>query len=129
MFSFTKQERLCSKYRIDSLFSQGKAFISYPFSVRYLCEKGDGKLSVLIVCSKRYHKKAVNRNYIKRRIREAWRLNNHALKDILMKNKSNMEVSLSFVSKDKYNYHEIAKQIKKILFNLEHSFAKKNKVH
>lgn len=125
MFSFPKQERLCSKYRIDSLFSQGKAFISYPFSVRFLTEKGEGKLSVLIVCSKRYHKKAVNRNYIKRRIREAWRLNNHSLKTALIENKSNMDISLSFVSKEKYNYHEIEKQIKKILLSLQHTFPQK----
>ncbi|MDO5760983.1 MAG: ribonuclease P protein component [Bacteroidota bacterium] len=122
MFAFPKKERLCTKDRIERLFSQGKAFISYPFSVRYsICKEKRGELGVLIVCSKRYQKRAVDRNYIKRRIREAWRLNNSSLKTRLMENKVNMDVSLSFVSKELYNYHDIEQQIQKILQNLENS--------
>ncbi len=120
MFCFPKQERLCAKVRINSLFYQGKAFLSYPFSVRYLvCKQENIPLSVLIVCPKRYQKKAVDRNYIKRCMREAWRLNNSNLKSLLKKNEFHLDVSLSYISKERRNYNEIEEQIKKILVCLE----------
>lgn len=90
MFCFPKKERLCEHKRIESLFSKGKAFLCYPFSVRYKKYEGKGDISVLIVCSKRYQKKAVNRNYTKRRMREALRLNNQVLKSHLQDNNTDL---------------------------------------
>ncbi|MBR1769319.1 MAG: ribonuclease P protein component [Bacteroidales bacterium] len=119
MFSFPKKERLCNKKKIDSLFSKGKAFLCYPFSVKYLLSQGDGKIQILIVCSKRYQKKAVSRNYIKRRMREAYRLNNSQLKNRLTEAGQDLFVSLSYISKDLSDYHFIEKNISDVLKTLE----------
>ncbi|WP_239016374.1 ribonuclease P protein component [Sphingobacterium corticibacter] len=75
MNTFKKEERLCSVRLIQSLFHSGSSFVVYPFRVVYRFEKRDvGAAQVLISVSKRRFKLAVTRNSIKRRLREAYRL-------------------------------------------------------
>lgn len=75
MNTFKKEERLCSVRLIQSLFHSGSSFVVYPFRVVYRFEKRDvGTAQVLISVSKRRFKLAVTRNSIKRRLREAYRL-------------------------------------------------------
>ena len=77
--TFRKIERLCSKKVIDALFTGGnKSFSAFPLRVVYM-ERSEPGAQVLISVSKRRFKHAVDRNRIKRQIREAYRLN----KDIL----------------------------------------------
>ena len=90
LFRFPKSEKLCSETTIKELFTKGKAVSQYPFRVLLHTEeapanpyqaalyKGQG-LQVLISVPKRNHKLAVTRNLLKRRIREAWRLNRQNL--------------------------------------------------
>ncbi|MBN2616230.1 MAG: ribonuclease P protein component [Bacteroidales bacterium] len=79
--TFTKAERLYEKKLIQQLFKEGSSFFKHPFKVIYLpVKKGDGPRSrVLVSVSKRNFKKAVDRNRIKRLIREAYRHNKHLL--------------------------------------------------
>ena len=76
--TFTKQERLTGKTAIDCLFSSGKSFFYYPFRITYLIKEEGTKQEypcrVLMNVPKRLHKTAVARNFIKRRIKEAYRL-------------------------------------------------------
>jgi ribonuclease P protein component len=78
-FTFPKSERLTQKKIIDSLFQKDSSIVSqrfvYPFRVLY--RAGDIKSDspqILISVPKRKFKKAVDRNLIKRRAREAYRL-------------------------------------------------------
>ena len=75
--TFSKSERLCSKKSIKELFNRGFSFYTYPFKVIYLPnpDKSIDKSQILISVPKHVFKKAVDRNKIKRRIREAYRLN------------------------------------------------------
>jgi ribonuclease P protein component len=81
---FQKSERLSSHRHIQSLFSQGKSFNIPPFVVKYLNlnDQELGNHQVLISVSKRNFKRAVDRNRIKRQIREAYRLNKHIIADL-----------------------------------------------
>ncbi|MCE7994611.1 MAG: ribonuclease P protein component [Roseivirga sp.] len=77
--TFPKTERLHSKKIIQELFQKGSFFYSYPFKVIFLTSEEAPSHQVLISVSKRKFKNAVDRNLIKRRIREAYRLNKHVL--------------------------------------------------
>ncbi len=85
VFSFNKRERLCSKLLMDRLFD-GNASASmsvWPLRVVFqLVEKKDEEdvsVELLISVSKRYFKRAVKRNRVKRQIREAYRKNKSLL--------------------------------------------------
>jgi ribonuclease P protein component len=75
--TFKKEERLNKEKWIQELFQKGSSFILYPFRVIFLPHPDPGFPchQVLISVSARNFKKAVDRNAIKRRIREAYRLN------------------------------------------------------
>lgn len=80
-YSFPKGERLHSKKRIAELFSKGSSFNLYPLRFVYL-KPGPPSANppqVLVSVSKKYFKKAVDRNRIKRQLREAYRHHRHLL--------------------------------------------------
>jgi ribonuclease P protein component len=80
-FTFKKEERLSKEKIIQELFEKGSSFYLYPFKVYFMQNPdSDSKVhQVLISVSKKNFKKAVERNAIKRRIREAYRLNKNLL--------------------------------------------------
>ena len=87
--SFKKGERLCGVKAISELFAEGRS-LNLP-SVRVIIRftpsiTGSEPVRVLITVPKRHFKKAVDRNLIRRRIREAWRKNKEPL-IVLMKEK------------------------------------------
>jgi len=111
--SFQKGERLCSKKLIDKLFSEGGSFLSYPIKIVFLKVdqsskfKGQAGFSV----GKRNFKKAVKRNLIKRRMREAYRLNKSALSAVVEENK--LAVFFIFIGKTIPEYQVIESAVKK----------------
>ena len=78
---FPKKERLSSKKLIKELFDKGSSFYLHPYKVFFLPQPDDGPANhqVLITVPKKLFKRASTRNLIKRRIREAYRLNKHLL--------------------------------------------------
>ena len=81
LHTFKKHERLSKKKFIDELFKSGTTFFDFPFKIFYLVHSHDdvSPVQVLFSVPKRLYKKAVKRNLIKRRIREAYRQNKHIL--------------------------------------------------
>jgi ribonuclease P protein component len=82
-FTFRKAERLSKEKVIQELFDKGSSFYLYPFKVFFLPNRDDQcpHHQVLISVSKKSFKRAVDRNLIKRRIREGYRLNKNLLGD------------------------------------------------
>ena len=76
-FTFNKKEKLKSKKLIDRLFNEGLSVSVYPLRLMYLQTTFDDKapFKTSVSVSKRNFKKAVSRNYIKRLLREVYRLN------------------------------------------------------
>ncbi|MDO1502148.1 ribonuclease P protein component [Winogradskyella maritima] len=76
-FKYPKQEKLKSKRTIDQLFTEGQSVAAYPLRLVYLKTEFEDNSPVKtgVSVSKRYFKKAVDRNRIKRLLREAYRLN------------------------------------------------------
>ncbi|NQX86118.1 MAG: ribonuclease P protein component [Flavobacteriaceae bacterium] len=75
--TFSKHEKLKSKKLIDEVFTNGQSVLAYPLRMVFLETKFKDsiKARTSVSVSKRYFKKAVDRNYIKRLIREAYRIN------------------------------------------------------
>ncbi len=79
--TFKKEERLFEKKLIDRLFKEGNNFFQFPFKVVYLRldEPAVYLAKILISVPKRNFKRAVDRNRIKRLVREAYRRNKFIL--------------------------------------------------
>ena len=105
-FNYPKNEKLKSKITIGLLFSEGKSVSKYPLRLVYHSGAlgDDQQLKVGVSVSKKYFKKAVDRNYFKRVLRETYRLNQHLLKDQLSQPYALM---LFYQSKDRLTFEEI----------------------
>jgi ribonuclease P protein component len=75
--AFPKDEKLTSEKLIQELFEKGSSFYLYPFKVFYMPHPDQSLRShqVLVTVSRKLFGRAVDRNLIKRRLREAYRLN------------------------------------------------------
>lgn len=80
-FRLPKTERLHAEKLIKELFHEGSSFFLYPFKVIFLrkIDFSGQTNQILISVSKKKIKKANGRNYIKRRVRESYRLQKHIL--------------------------------------------------
>jgi len=98
-YPFPKSNRLCSKILIDQLFNSTKVLKCYPLLCSWLEDENLTVHQILIVVPKRLFKKAVDRNRIKRQLREIWRLNQEKLT-------VNKKILISYrqIGKDKQTY-------------------------
>jgi len=119
--TFSKTERLSSGKEIDKLFARGKKFSVYPLRIIWkVNDKEEGhELKILISVPKKSFPRAVDRNLIKRRIREAYRLH----KQILLGNEkiekhSSIEIAFIYNGQDIIEYHELESKVVSVLQNI-----------
>lgn len=106
MNTFPKSARLSSKMVIDELFTKGQSFYSHPFKVCWIeSTKATSNIQVLVSVPKRIYKRAVDRNRVKRLIRESYRKNKDVLKTI--SSDINIAIMLIYTSKTILEYSEI----------------------
>lgn len=119
-FTFGKSEKLCSRKFIDKLFDRGEAFMAFPLRVQYLFDllPEEVPAQAMFSVSKRRFKRAVKRNLLKRRMREAYRLNKEPLLAVLKEKNIQTGVAFLFVSKEELDYHAIEKAMKKAIQKL-----------
>ena len=114
-YNFPKEERLRSKKLIAELFRKGSSFNLYP--LRFVLLKTDLPQSffpqVLISVSKKHFKKAVDRNRIKRQIREVYRLNKHQL--LLSGTCAIQVLGIIYIGKEKSSFELIQKKLNSFL--------------
>ena len=98
-YSFPKQEKVISLKTIEALYSKGNySVLIFPFKISMVfVAKQQSNCQVLITVPKRNFKKAVDRNRIKRQIREIYRLNKWKPYDA-GKNITSVELELSFLN-------------------------------
>jgi ribonuclease P protein component len=109
--SFTKEERLCSKKLIEQLFREGSSFNIYPLRFIFVKQSPPSAIipQVLISVSKRNFKKAVDRNRLKRQIREAYRQNKTILQAA---GQSSIQLlGILYIAKEKKPFNIIEKKL------------------
>lgn len=117
-----KNNRLYIEREIETLFKEGASHFIYPIKILYLTYPlKDGDYKVLISVSKRNFKRAVDRNLIKRRTKEAFRKNSLHIKKSLEGRELGIYIAFIYVSKVIIDYKEIENLvIKQILYLSNH---------
>jgi len=119
---FKKEERLCSEKLLASLFKNGSSFLFYPFRVTWIksIEPQAYPAQVLISVPKKRFKRSVDRNLLKRRMREAYRLNkSHLLYPLLLSNDKKVLLALTYISNEILDYQYISMKMEQMLNSLE----------
>jgi ribonuclease P protein component len=98
-FSYNRQEKLKSRKLAEQLFAKGKTINQFPVKLFYLVTETDFPVKAGVGATKRNFKKAVDRNRVKRLLREAYRLNKQPLHDFLTS--QGKQVCLFFLLTDK----------------------------
>lgn len=128
-FTLGKNERLKSRKQIEQLFSEGKRFAVVPFRIFYLFNEqteNDNMQNLLhfgVGVSAKNFRKAVDRNRIKRLMREAWRLQKNELKEKLRFFNRQLNVFFIYTGKELPDYNIVFNKtgtgIKKIITEIE----------
>lgn len=125
-FTFKKEERLSSKKHFDKLFAQGISFLVYPLKINVLEVKFEEKYpaKAAFAVSKRSFKKAVRRNTLKRRMREAYRLNKHTLYALVDDRK--LVIAFVYIGKETESFSRIEKAMKRAIEIIPRKLEKPN---
>lgn len=118
--SFGKVYKLCSKTQIDAIFEDKLAVKAYPFLLYYK-ESNFAQavpFQVVISAPKRNFKKAVDRNRIKRLMKEVLRKNKSDLETHLLKQNKKLALFLIYTAKELPEYAQLEKKIVVLLNRL-----------
>ena len=116
--SLTRTERLRSLGAVRRLFEQGESGFVFPFRYVWFAEPDTlPTVEVLFSVPKRLHKRANKRNLLRRRTKEAYRLQKQLLKPVETLN-LNLDLALIYSSKEVLPYKTIDRAVRKILESL-----------
>ena len=113
-FTLGQEERLKSKKLIGKLYEEGKSIKVFPLRMVYVPAKQEMKFPVQVGVSvpKRNFKKAVDRNRIKRLLREVYRKEKQVVYDGV---KEPYVFMISYIAKDEWKYADLEHKMKKLL--------------
>lgn len=117
-YTLKKKEILSGQIKINEVFNSGKALFVYPLKIFYNQNEDstthESKVLFSVSIPKKIFKRAVDRNLLKRRIREAYRLNKFFLSDNII-NDIQLSFMLVYVGKKIESFSKIEKSILQII--------------
>ena len=127
-FTLGKTERLKSRKQLDELFRSGRSFSHQPYRVLYaVSPSADPKAPAIqfgVGASSRHFKHAVDRNLVKRRIREAYRQQRQALEAALQAQGSVMKVFFICTAREIPEWDVVFDKMGSALIKLEKDIAR-----
>jgi len=126
MNSFKKEERLCNIKLIEKLYHNGSSFLVYPFRILWIPAEQDSAtpVQVLISVPKKRFKRAVDRNLLKRRIREIYRL--HKSEDLfpfLNERSEKIVLGINYIGNEIAEYASMEKKFNNVLTRLKKNIS------
>lgn len=120
-----KAERLKSRKAIEQLFKTGKTISSPPFRIIYrFVEKNDCTSKMTVAIPKRMIKHAVDRNLLKRRTREVYRVQKQDLNTILEKKNLQIELLFLYQASEILDFAVIKRSVSFLLLKLTKNISK-----
>lgn len=120
-FTFSRQERLSGRKRIEHLYSNGTSFSKGKWRIVWIIVENEDNFPAQVMFSapKKKFKKAVTRNRLKRLMREAYRKNKHTIYTFLNERQLKIHLSLVFAGNAEITYAETESEINFILNRLK----------
>lgn len=127
MLQLSKADKLCSRTKINLLFNKGQAFVVYPLRIVYHIHTKESETEChqfFINVPKKKFKKAVKRVWLRRRIREAYRLNK-----TLLPASQNVAADIAFlyIGSEKKEFAVIEQRMKEALTKLAETIKSHDK--
>ena len=121
--SFKKEERLCSRRLIDQLYAEGHRLMAFPFSVQWMAvdssQLPEVCCQVMIVAPKRKFHHAVDRNRVRRLVRECYRQRKEPLFTFLKGHDMCIVFSMVYIHNEILTYEQLGHKMDKLLTALE----------
>ena len=118
-FTLSKEERICSKKLINELFTgNGRSMTAFPLRVVFMKRTiidDQPRAAMLVSVPKRYFKHAVDRNRMKRQVREAFRRNKSIITQNLTDDHEAVAMAFVWLTNEKYPSSEVENRMVRLL--------------
>jgi len=122
-YKLNKDEKLCSRTAVNRLFGEGKSLMAFPLRAAYrLRPRGEQPVQFLISIPKKRIRKAVNRVTLRRRTREAYRLNRREiLVPALEQHQCGVDIAFVYLDSTLAPYSVINEKMINLLTRIAHA--------
>lgn len=118
-FTLSKEERICSKKLINELFTgNGRSMTAFPLRVVFMKRTivdDQPRAAMLVSVPKRYFKHAVDRNKVKRQVREAFRRNKSIITQNLTDDHEAVAMAFVWLTNEKFPSSEVENRMVRLL--------------
>ena len=121
LFTLNASERLKSRKLMERVFKTGTRWNKFPFRVSFLIDNDTQDGIIKFGCSApvRNFKKAVDRNRVKRLMKEAFRLEKHSLTELLKPKNARLIIFVIYTSPDLPKFETIKTSMNELVLKLK----------